>query len=254
MRSSLMVVFVLAAGCGGGTTTQEEGTAQEALDSNEVGSAESAIMVTSADSAEGSTGEAAATSAKTKFPAHFTPSGCAVATVTGNKVSYVLTKCTGPWGLAHVTGTIDVTYTKTATGFSAVASGSNLMVNRATIDLDATGTFSSDGTTKTATVDAKSSGTGPNGNHVTRSGSYTVTWDSTCMTLDGMWTTGIGLKSASTTIDNMKLCSGMCPQSGTVVHVGFFGFTITVSFDGTGAVKWSTSNNKSGTVNLSCDA
>ncbi len=67
---------------------------------------------------------------------YFTPSGCVTETtdVSASKVTYVYAGCTGPWGLATLTGTIDVTYSSTgADNLTLDFSTSGFKVNGATL-------------------------------------------------------------------------------------------------------------------------
>jgi hypothetical protein len=250
MRNAMNLALMLSfAACGAGNGWVD--STDEALDSNDIGSGESAILVTSAESAAGATTEGLVASAAQRFSERFQPAGCAVATTSGNVVSYTLRDCTGPRGLVHVTGAIQIAYTRTATGHIAKATASKLLVEGATIDLDATSTVV-EADARTATVEAHSSGIGPRGRAIERSGSYEVSWDSSCMTLEGTWSTTIGLLRTSTRVEQLRKCTGMCPSSGTVRHEGLRDRTLTISFDGSNSASWSGSDGKSGTVELDC--
>jgi hypothetical protein len=100
-------------------------------------------------------------------------------------------------------------------------------------------------------------GTGPRGGSLTRSGSYTITFDTVaeCLTIDGTWQTGTARLGASTVVTGYKRCKGTCPAAGgTIVHTSAKNEVVTVTYDGTAAAKWAVSGGRSGTVTLQCGA
>ena len=253
-----LIPMALLLGCGGGgaAASSDSSNAGVALDSTNGTSTESALLMASTDAtvpsmSPGAAASAAAASAKTWYQ----PASCVTATAIGNSVTYVMVDCTGPWGLVHTSGTVVVSYSVDSAGIHASVSATALNVNGAIIDINSTGTFSVNGTTKTLTVATSGAGIGPLGNQITRQGSYTVTWDSAsmCATLDGNWSTQIGGALWSTAVSGFEQCKGVCPAHGTIAHTGGLSHvTITVTFDGSAVAKWSTSNGASGAVNMLC--
>ena len=56
------------------------------------------------------------------------------------------------------------------------------------------------------------------------------------------------------TASGLKKCANSCPVAGgSIVHQGLLGKTITVDVDGSSSAKWTSSNGKSGTVDLKCE-
>jgi Tfp pilus assembly protein PilV len=254
-RVAALIPVLFLGACGG--VAGEAGYAAEALDSTDVSSTESALMATSNDALEGSsatTAESAAQTAATRWPTFYQPAGCATATYSGDTATFTLKDCTGRYGLVHVTGTVTVVYTKTATGWSGTASGVGLSVNGATVDLNANGTFSNANGVKTADIQSTSKGTGVRGNAFTRSGAYTASWDGSCLTLDGSWMTTVNARHWTTTVSNFKRCTGMCPQAGSTVTYtgGVLNLSVTITADGDNTANWSTSTGKMGTLTLFC--
>ncbi len=258
----LLLASLAVVGCGRLNTDSEE--AQNAVDTTESTSNESALMeLASTDSSTSScsyTSEQVAEAALGRLKANVKDSGCVTATRTGNAVDYVMNACTGKWGRLTVTGTVHVVYTANADcSVDAVGTGQGLQVNKATIDLDATAHYSKDSAgVETVVVNTHSKGGGANVqlDHV---GSYTITRDqaSGCRTLDGNWSTDWtaerGSATTSTVASGLKKCGDACPAAGgKVVHDGLLGRVVTVSFDGSAVAKWETSKGKSGTVNLPC--
>jgi hypothetical protein len=139
--------------------------------------------------------------------------------------------------------------------------GQNITANKITIsNLDATAIYSKDPSSglQKAVVTTKTQGSGPRGITFDHNGSYTITRDANaCLTLDGQWSTDWGSSRGSamtsTTASGLKKCANACPEAGgSIVHHGLLGRVVTVTLDGSSSAKWSSSNGKSGTVNLEC--
>lgn len=258
LLASLIIPMALLAGCGGADTgsSSDASNAGVALDSANTTSSESAMLVISTDATTPAmTPPVAAGAAAAAAKTWFQPASCVTATAAANVVTYVLNDCTGPWGLVHTTGTVVVTYQIQPGQVTASAVATGLSVNGATLNLNSQGVYTINGTTKALAVTTSGDGTGALGNHITRNGSYTVTWDSAslCATLDGSWSTEIAGATWSTSVTGFEQCKGLCPEKGTIAHTGGISkVTITVTFDGSAAAKWSTSRGASGTLNLLC--
>jgi hypothetical protein len=253
MNRSLFVAALALSACG----TAGEQDAAEALDSVEVAVSESALLATGADDlmmTAPATAEELAQGAGAKWTTYFTPAGCATETYSGATVTYRLNNCTGPYGLLRATGTLTATYALRPGGFRVTLASTGFKVNSASVDVDAVGDYTVSGATRTLTVTGKSSGTGSRGFTVTRDGNYTVTADATCVTLNGTWMTTIGARGWTTTVAGFKQCTGMCPAAGaSLVVMGRVNrLTTTVTTNGSDTAAWSTSNGKSGTINLVC--
>jgi hypothetical protein len=203
------------------------------------------------------TGDQVAAKIAVNAQTRWSPSGCATATASGSNVTITLDDCTGPRGLVHVTGELDLAVSVSLSGAISVhATGTDVMVNRAMLDIDANGTYAVNGTTHSLQVQTTGSGTGPLGNDVEHNGDYTITWDtaSECRSIAGTWSTSITASAGTATRSNdvnLMRCGTGCP-TGTVTHHFLGGASLTVTFDGTAVAQWSTSAGKTGTVNLGC--
>jgi hypothetical protein len=244
--------------CGGAA---DGGAADEADQSVDTASSESALTAEVSDEVSqpaSATSEDLATAAAVRLPTRFSPAGCVVATKAGATVTYLLTDCTGPYGLAHVTGTITAVYSRAAAGaVQVVVTGTGLKVNQATLDLNSTVVATQAGGTKTTQVTSDTKGTGPRGAVLTRKGSYSTSFDGSaeCLTLSGTWETAVGQRKSSTVVTAYKRCKGQCPAAGgSIVHTEAAAKSVayTVQYDGTAAARWSTSGGRSGTFNLAC--
>jgi hypothetical protein len=252
---SLCSLFTLG-GCGG--LSEEAQTAQDAEESVATTSTESALTSELSDEVgqpSSAAPEALAQSAATRVVGHLTPAGCATTTVSGATVTYVLHDCTGPYGLVHVTGTVQAVYAWAQGSVQAVVTATGLQANQATLDVNATVVASAANGVKQASVVASSSGTGARGIALEREGTYTVTYDTTsgCHTIDGTWTTKAGALSSSTVVAGYARCQAACPKAGgSVVHTTRAGKVFTLTYDGTASAEWSASTGRTGTVALSC--
>jgi hypothetical protein len=231
-------------------------SAESAIDSSDSVGSESDLMAATMDGAE-VTGLLPATADQIaiRIAANVAgrwASGCATVTQSGANVTIVYNDCTGPRGLLHVSGELDVAITVTDTAITAHGTSSDMQINRAHLVIDATATYTVTGTTKTLTVATNGSGTGPRGNEIEHQGNYTITWDlaSQCRTIAGEWRTDLGARERSNTV-SLSRCDGGCP-TGSVTHHFLAGASMTITFDGTATAAWSTSTGRSGTVALGC--
>lgn len=250
----LTCVSMLA--CGRGAELDD---AEDADESVNVTSTESALTSTLTDDLAqpaSATGDDLAAAAATRIGARLQPQGCVVATRNGNTVTYVVTNCTGPYGLVTLNGTIVAVYTPQAGGgVKAVVTSTGFKANAATFDLNATVLASETNGVKKAEVTAQSDGTGPRGGTFTRDGAYTATYDTVaqCVTLDGTWQTKAGLRQGSTVVAGYKRCKGSCPAAGgTITHTNSRTSAVTLTYDGSATANWTTSAGRTGTLALRC--
>ena len=253
-------LFVVAAvGCGNrdGESSVDQTAAELAVDSSDSGQIEGAMMSSLLEGTEVQAGLAAPTAEDVaqrmldRAKARYAPAGCATATATRTGAEFDITfnGCTGPRGLRTVTGSIHVVGSVIGNGdFQAVATAQGLMINASIMDIHSTAIYSP--SAKTLSVTSASAGVGPLGNEITRTGAYTVAWTATCATVDGAWATTVGDAARSTTVQ-MQRCKDSCP-TGSVVHNGRLGRTVTVTFDGTAVANWVSSKGGSGTIGLPC--
>lgn len=238
-------------------SSEDAAFADEAADSVDIGEGESALLVASTDAVRASmTAEEAAAAAAGAVDQRFSPAGCAVAEVQGTTVLYTLSGCTGPFGVASIDGSVQVTFSVAADGLHATIAGSGVSARGATLELDADALYTESGTAKSLTVNTAGTATGPRGRQVERNGSYTVSWDAAaqCVSLDGSWSTEAGARTWSTEVSGLQRCADQCPAGGgRIEHTGGVrGVTITIEFDGSDAASWSSSRGRSGTIDLLC--
>jgi hypothetical protein len=236
-------------------------TAESALDSSDSVSAEGDLMAANVDGASVAgltalTADQLAIAIVANIHAKW-PNACAQVTANGSDIQVVYNDCSGPRGLVHVTGTLDLAISLTAGGGVAIhATGSDLQVNNAVLDVDADAVYTISGTERSLAVTSHGSGVGPRGNDIDHQGNYTLTWDPTtgCGSIDGHWQTDFSNATASAERSNdlaISKCVAACP-TGTLTHHFLGGQSITVTFDGTATAAWSASTGATGTVALAC--
>lgn len=241
---------------GGGSADMD--SAASAIDSSDSTEAEGNMMMASVDGADMAgltvlTSVDVAVKIAANVSLRWNPSACATVSRKDAQVSITFNDCTGPRGLVHVSGTLDLAISVSTAGAITVHGTSRaLQVNRADLVVDATATYAVSGTSHTLTVQTMGSGTGPRGNDVEHDGSYTLTWDtaSMCHSIAGHWQTDLGARERSNDV-SLQRCAGGCP-TGTVTHHFLAGASLTVTFDGTATARWSASTGANGTTQLGC--
>jgi hypothetical protein len=265
--TSLILVGSLAsvlgtAACMKNSSTGDGDSADSAVDSSDSVTAEGNLMAANVDgvsttSAAALTSDSLAAAITANINAKW-PNACAVVTNSGSTITAVYNNCTGPRGLVHVTGTLDLTISLSLTGTVGIhATATSFEINNATLDISADATYSVSGTSHSLAVTTDGSGVGARGNDIDHKGSYTVSWDtaSDCGTIAGHWQTDFSSSSGAAERSNdvnLTKCVAQCP-SGTLTHHYLGGASLTLTFDGTADATWSTSLGGSGTVALTCN-
>jgi hypothetical protein len=165
------------------------------------------------------------------------PEGCATKTRDGNAVHVLFDNCTGPAGLLHVKGGIDVTFSNTAAGglhadFKGVE---GLTVQDRPVTYSAKADLTAEGTERTLTWSGKWASETAAGAPIehSSSGDLTVDLATSCVTFTGEASGSIDKRGIDLTIDDLKACPATCPASGTITAVGkASGMSVSVSFDG----------------------
>lgn len=112
-------------------------------------------------------------------------------------VTVVFAGCTGPRGLRQLDGTLVITAEPSVGGAVVVtAHADDLAIGEATLALDATARYQTRGATSSLEVHTTSSGVGPLGAALTHAGDYTVTWDASCVAVDGAWSSETSASTA----------------------------------------------------------
>lgn len=250
-----MILCAAMIGCG----TDDELESDLAADTSD-GTATASSAISIATEAAGSlpagvTPEAMAAAALTNSGQVLTPAGCAVGQVSGATITWTLTNCTGRHGLVNANGTLVATYSnRTATGFTVRVTG-DLTLNRAHHLPDATAVVNTSGDTRRAQVTVNGHGTGPRGVAYQNSGSYTASWDGSCLSIDGSITCSGGGASGTLAFSGWRRCQGRCPDAGGRVSItGPDGNTATIAYNGTATAAATGARGRSYSIPLYCAA
>jgi len=241
-----------------GGDDSELDSAEAAVESADSTEAEGNVMMAAIDGAELSgaatlTSDEIAVRIAANVALRWNPSGCAVVEQTGRNITITYNDCTGPRGLVHVSGRLDLVVTVTVAGeINVRGTSDDLRVNRARLSLDADATYAVRGTDHELTVRTVGAGTGPRGREVEREGDYRITWDtaSQCGRIVGVWSTRLGDASRSNDVD-LRRCADSCP-TGSITHQFRAGASMTITFDGTATAAWAASTGAAGTIALGC--
>jgi len=269
LGTSLVATACTNSGNTASTASTDPDSPAAALDSEQSTEAEGNLMMASVDGANmsGVTPDVSGVTSLTvaqivqaisaNAAARWNPAGCATVASSGDSVSITYADCSGPHGLVHVTGQLDLTIAITpGSEIQVTAAASGLQVNGATLDINASANYQVSATAHTLTVATDGTGTGPRGADIDHKGNYTVSWDPStqCGSIDGSWSTDFSNGSASAVRSNdvdLSRCAAGCP-TGTVTHDFLGGQTLTVTFNGTNEASWATSGGKSGSIALGC--
>jgi hypothetical protein len=188
----------------------------------------------------------------------FQPAGCEHTTVdaSNQKATYVFSGCTGPLGLAEITGTVDVSWQKGSGQITLDFSSTGLQVNRATItSWQATAVVTPNGNGRTMSWNAQLSGTTGSGRSFSRTNQKVVQWSVgvPCLSATGQSTGDILRAEIQTTVVSWKRCADSCPEAGSEITVKDLGNgdQIDIQYLG-GATAQLTLDGKSEEIGLAC--
>lgn len=227
--------------------------AEQALDAGDSGQAEASLLVATLDGTtlSGLTPAQVAAAASVRLGARFSPPGCATAVTSGDTLTITFDGCTGPRGLRAVDGTLALTYAAAGSGVNVTARATELRIGAVTLSLDATAAYQPlTAGVATLTVDTRGSGVGPWGHEIQHQGQYTATWDGTCASIDGSWSTERDARTRSVDV-MLSRCASAC-ATGSVTRTTRDGRTLTLTLSGSVAT-WTSSTGRSGTVAQRCD-
>lgn len=192
----------------------------------------------------------------------YSPSDCVTAIAAGGTVTYDFDDCSGPRGLVGLNGNAVATFAVPADDSIAVTFLSNdFVANGTEVTLNAQGEYSQRGGEQELILETAGGGVTDAGDVVTRVGSYNVTWDDTCLTIVGGWTTQEGATNYNTSVTGYTTCAGGCPEDGGRIvfteldsdEVELSGSATTVSFDGDGDASYLGTAGAPGALDLACE-
>lgn len=242
---------------------EENEEAARAADSTDLGSLEAALLAAATkDVVLGDDADAMAAESVDAAAGIFTPDTCIQAVAAGNTVTWTLDNCSGPYGLAKVSGVANLVWSIPAADSVGVSmTAANLKVNDATLAVNVTGEIrNGPSNSREYTLSSTGGGVTKNNLAVTRTGSFGMKATGSCITLDGNWTTTVGESLWVTAITGFQRCEDACPKAGTVVWTGgdaadegaSEGRAVTITFDGSDKAAWATASGRVGRARLAC--
>jgi hypothetical protein len=248
---------------------KDDETAQAALTSLNLSAIESALLAVSVEDADKTqTNAQIAEAAAARVTAQLTPSGCVVTNTTiPGTLALDLTDCSGPYGLANVSGKAAIVFSIDKDEVLASLTATGLKANDNTLTINANGVITRDGDSRMLALTTNGGGVGADQRLISRNGSYTFSWDVTtrCFTLIGTWGTTVTSASTdttdtsiwTTTVKDYGRCPGQCPtDKGSITYAGTSsdadGAVLTISFDGTDKAIYASSRGAGGSLPITC--
>jgi hypothetical protein len=267
---SLCLLFPLVAcsdavedALGGGDEDRTQ--AAQAVDSTDLTHLEAALLMAAADETPlGGEADAMATAVAEAAETTFTPADCVSAEAVGPSVTLTFDGCSGPRGLSNLSGAANITYSvEASTSVAMSLTATNLEVNGATMTINANGGYSLEGSEHRLDLTTSGGGTAEGGTIIGRAGTYFVTWETECLTLDGQWTSTIDDDELfETAVESYRRCGAACPESGRIGYVGvdapdtaadpLAGNGIIVTFDGDNTASFVSPTPATGEITLDC--
>jgi len=254
LRSTRQLVFraALCAGLLVGCAPEGQGFAEQASDNMDAVTAEAALIVSSLDGMTATTTPEEAVNANAANAATFWTEGCFTFVIDGDSITYTLTGCSGPFGLVEVNGEITITYRMTRSSIGFDITTADLTIGEASVSYTVNADVATDA--RNVSVSSMGSITGRRGSSISYSSSYDLRYNasSECAGVDGSWSATVGAASWTTTVTNWQRCADRCPQSGGTVTYSGPARSVTLTYDGSDQVSWTSDSGGSGEVELFC--
>jgi hypothetical protein len=242
-----------------GSDTNAAESDTESIGQSFVGSA-SGGGLTLASAGELTMGDLSAANVGDAAKAFYQPAGCLAVTSdsAAKTVTYQFSDCTGPFGMVHITGTVNAGWSApSTTELDLSFTATSLEVNRATIDWSATAKIAASGSARTMQWDGQFSGTTARGRSFSRQNHKTIAWTTgtspVCAQANGYSEGDVTGRKLRTDVTNWKRCKGACPESGDIkITNEATNKSIDIKFDGGDQITFTGPNGGQLTVTLAC--
>lgn len=243
---------------------EAEAEAEDAFASTDLTTLEAAMLMAASDAiALDAEPDAIAAAIADAAGTTWSPSDCVMAESVGPNVTWTLNDCAGPRGFVTVSGVANLVVTGVAAGTVSVnLTATNLEVNGATMTINSTGDISEQDGTRRLDMTTSGVGTLSGGTIIGRAGTWNATFDATCLTLGGQWTTSINDDTFwNTAVTGFNQCGASCPAGGTITYTGvdnpdaevdLNARNVTITFDGDDTAAWVSTRGAIGNLPLAC--
>lgn len=274
MRIRLLMPCLLLAACSGETLVdnladrlsdpEAEAEADDAVASTDLTTLEASLLMATSDAITfGDDPDAIAAAIADAAGATWTPSDCVMSESVGANVTWTLNDCAGPRGFVTVSGVANLVVTNaSADGVSVNLTATDLEVNDAVMTINVTGAISEQDGQRALDMTTSGAGSLGQGTVVGRAGTWNATFDASCLTLGGQWTTTINTDTFwNTAVTNLTKCGASCPDSGTITYTGLDNpdaetdlnaRNVTITFDGDATAAWVSTRGAVGNLSLAC--
>ncbi len=257
-------------GCADHSTQADDSVAlaEDGTDANDVESQSSALTASFTLACGDFSDPAASVTASSGVGSFFTPQSCisAAQDVANSTVTYTLgangISCTGPWGLAGISGTVVVVYSKADEGLKLDVTGKGLAFNsrrpsHATADLTATATLTTPSAgAREMNWTGSLTGTTARGNAFSRTSNWDTQWrvGESCVSLNGSASGDVDGRDLKTTVSNFQRCLGACPASGGEIKIDSSpdGEEVKLDFNGGNDATFTGVTGKETKIDLAC--
>lgn len=242
--------------------------AEDGTDANDVESQSSALTASFTLACGDFSDPEASVTASSGVGSFFTPQSCisAAQDSASNTVTYTLgangIPCAGPWGLAGITGTVTVVYSKADDGLKLDITGNGLAFNsrrpnHATADLKATATLTSPSAgAREMNWTGSLTGNTARGNAFSRTANWDTQWrvGESCVSLNGSADGDVDGRDLKTTVSNFQRCLGACPASGGEIKIDSSsnGEEVKLDFNGGNDATFTGVTGKQTKIDLAC--
>jgi hypothetical protein len=169
-------------------------------------------------------------------------------------VTYAFADCSGPNGIYKISGTIVAAYAVAPGKLTLNLVGTDLHVNKATVDWTATSEITASGADRSMHWAGSLAGVTAHGKTFSSTNDKTLTWrfGERCFGVSGSSKGKVRDRYLETEVTNYRRCQGACPEAGGKITVSnAAGVKIELTFDGTSQATFTSAKGTS-TVDLAC--
>lgn len=264
---TLLTLLVAITGCDevkDALAPSQDGEANAAVESTELTRLEASLLIAIAEVTPLDVDPAAqAVAVEEALSTVFSPADCVEGEVTGESVTADLDGCTGPRAFT-ITGVVNIAFDEGADdGTELRVTAGNVQIGGMAVTINTTTTLPTD-LAANRELEVETLGAGTGDALAGRRGEYTVTYDESCLRLEGNWTSSLDTRVFQSVVSDFHRCGEACPTDGRIIYgetdaeqaaggaVDIDG--LTVSFDGSDVATYISTELSAGRVQLDCRA